>query len=161
MPHIILGTALPLGDLFDQIDLQWHPSFGARYASFGVLENDEKNRRFLGIELGAGYDQVRSLTPLLCKELKCKSQMHVIVKALDVHLVKMRLPAYYANPRFHTSIAWTSETSDKFSEEQVAFNAADLVALEDGLGAKLRDDELWVADLCLKVGKETTRFPLK
>lgn len=34
-------------------------SFSARYATFGVLENDEKTRRFLGIEIGTGYDEVR------------------------------------------------------------------------------------------------------
>jgi hypothetical protein len=33
-------------------------SFSARYATFGVLENDEKTRRFLGIEIGTGYDEV-------------------------------------------------------------------------------------------------------
>ncbi|KAL8286597.1 hypothetical protein RQP46_004125 [Phenoliferia psychrophenolica] len=121
-----------------------HSSFGARYASFGVLENDEKSRRFLGIELGSGYDN-----------------MNAIVKALDVQLVKMRLPAYYAEPRFHTSIAWTSETSDSIEEKDLAFNGEALAALDSELGSRLRDDELWVADLCLKVGKETTRFPLK
>lgn len=35
--------------------------FSSRYASFGMLENDEKNRRFLAIEIGQGYEQVRSL----------------------------------------------------------------------------------------------------
>lgn len=89
------------------------------------------------------------------------SQMNAVVKALDAHLVKMRLPAYYPTPRFHTSIAWTSETSESFEEDRLAFNADCLAALEAELGASLRDDELWVGDLCLKVGKETTKFPLR
>jgi hypothetical protein len=33
-------------------------SFSARYATFSWLENDDKTRRFLGIEIGQGYDAV-------------------------------------------------------------------------------------------------------
>ncbi len=29
-----------------------------RFASFGVLENDERTRRFLGVEIGTGYAEV-------------------------------------------------------------------------------------------------------
>ncbi|KAK4704636.1 U6 snRNA phosphodiesterase, partial [Phenoliferia sp. Uapishka_3] len=119
-------------------------SFGASYASFGVLENDEKTRRFLGIELGAGYDS-----------------MNNIVKALDRHLVKMRLPPYYETPRFHTSIAWSSKTSATTIEADLAFSDECLKTLDSELGGKLRGEELWVGDLCLKVGKETTRYPLQ
>lgn len=37
-------------------------SFAARYASFGVLENDDQTRRFLGVEIGQGYDQVSTFS---------------------------------------------------------------------------------------------------
>jgi len=47
----ILGSVLIIGA----------SRFSSRYATFGMLENDEKNRRFLAIEIGQGYEQVRSL----------------------------------------------------------------------------------------------------
>lgn len=34
------------------------PAFATRFASFGVLENDERTRRFLGVEIGKGYSAV-------------------------------------------------------------------------------------------------------
>ncbi|GAA5875878.1 hypothetical protein JCM1840_002962 [Sporobolomyces johnsonii] len=122
--------------------------FAARYAAFGVLENDERTRRFLGIEVGEGYDQLKAL-----------------VARLDASLLRLRLPAYYDPPRFHTSIAWTpsssslsSSTSSKSSSSGIPFSAKDLERLEVALGRRLRGEEMWVGHVAVKVGKDVSRY---
>ncbi|GAA5821142.1 hypothetical protein JCM11251_001982 [Rhodosporidiobolus azoricus] len=118
--------------------------FSARYATFGILENDEKTRRFLGIEIGAGYDDMRSL-----------------LRHIDAMLTSLRLPTYYPEPRFHTSLAWTSTTSAcPVRVVDLPFPDDLLSALDEQLGKKLRAEQLWVGELCVKIGKEVTRFPL-
>ncbi|GAA5904601.1 hypothetical protein JCM6882_004918 [Rhodosporidiobolus microsporus] len=117
--------------------------YPARYASFGVLENDEKTRRFLGIEIGTGYDE-----------------MHSLLRKLDAMLALLRLPTYYPEPRFHTSLAWSATTSASSPSTDLPFSDAVLSALDEKLGKKLRSAELWVGELCVKIGKEVTRFPL-
>lgn len=87
--------------------------------------------------------------------------MKELVKSLDAHLAKMRLPTYYENPRFHTSIAWTAQASQSFTGSDLPFGSERVAELEVALGASLRDEGLWVADLCVKVGKDVTRYPLK
>ena len=56
--HLCLSRHL--GAMCSSAETHQSCSFDARYASFGVLENDDKSRRFLGVEIGHGYDQVRS-----------------------------------------------------------------------------------------------------
>ncbi|GAA5903069.1 hypothetical protein JCM5296_001729 [Sporobolomyces johnsonii] len=135
--------------------------FAARYAAFGMLENDERTRRFLAIEVGEGYDQLKAL-----------------VKRLDASLARLRLPAYYDPPRFHTSIAWTpsssssssslspsssssssaSASSSSSSSPGIPFNAKDLERLEAALGRRLRAEEMWVGHVAVKVGKDVSRY---
>ncbi|GAA5873247.1 hypothetical protein JCM8547_008612 [Rhodosporidiobolus lusitaniae] len=118
--------------------------FSARYASFGVLENDERTRRFLGIEIGTGYDEMLAL-----------------VRRLDGHLFALRLPAYYDEPRFHTSLAWSSTTSSSaLSSSDLPFSDTVVQVLGEKLGKRVRAEELWVGELCVKIGKEVTRFAL-
>ncbi|GAA5926428.1 HVSL domain-containing protein [Sporobolomyces koalae] len=112
------------------------PGFSAKYASFGMLENDEKTRRFLAIEIGQGYEQLKNL-----------------VRELDFELELLRLPVYYENPRFHTSIAWTTPESGHFS-------SSELEQLDKAFGKNLRLDELWIGELVLKIGKDVHRYPL-
>ncbi|GAA5903410.1 hypothetical protein JCM8208_001912 [Rhodotorula glutinis] len=116
--------------------------FDARHASFGVLENDDKSRRFLGVEIGHGYDQLLALT-----------------HKLDTELARLRLPTYYPDPRFHTSLAWSTSTS--LSSRAPPFGDSLLDDLEARLGKKLRlEGEVFAVELCVKVGKETARYRL-
>ncbi|GAA6010626.1 hypothetical protein JCM11491_002999 [Sporobolomyces phaffii] len=119
--------------------------FSARYASFGMLENDEKTRKFLAVEIGQGYQQLKD-----------------VVRKLDDELESMRLPRYYDSPRFHTSIAWTSVESNDDTDGPAnhLFAEAQLDALEADFGKRLRQDELWVDELVLKIGKDVTRYRL-
>lgn len=117
--------------------------FAARYASFGILENDEKTRRFLGIEVGQGYTELEAL-----------------VRRLDEAFAEMRLPAYYPEPRFHTSIAWTTTTSATAAASP-PFAEPILEALEARFGPSLRKEgQVWVGGLCVKIGKDVTRYSL-
>ncbi|BGP51651.1 poly(U)-specific 3'-to-5' RNA exonuclease [Rhodotorula kratochvilovae] len=116
--------------------------FSARYASFAVLENDDKSRRFLGVEIGQGYDALLGL-----------------VRKLDGELATLRLPMYYPSPRFHTSLAWTTSTTA--SSPSPPFSDALLEDLEQRLGKKLRlEGEVFAAEVCVKVGKDVTRYRL-
>lgn len=150
-----------------------------------MLENDERTRRFLGVEIGQGYDKLK-----------------LFVDDLNAALEKMRLPVYYDNPRFHTSLVWSTTTSasavkdngppSQGSGEQVAvatgeaedarplerddppipkseaedgrdtvpFSEEVIEKLEAELGRRLREDEFYVGEVCLKIGKDVKRFPL-
>ncbi|GAA6048647.1 hypothetical protein JCM3770_001998 [Rhodotorula araucariae] len=116
--------------------------FAARYAAFGVLENDDNSRRFLGVEIGQGYDTLLAFT-----------------RKLDAELATLRLPTYYPSPRFHTSLAWSTSTSacspmPPFSDELVA-------EIEQRLGKKLRlEGEVFAAEVCVKIGKDVARYRL-
>ncbi|GAA6037567.1 hypothetical protein JCM8097_006117 [Rhodosporidiobolus ruineniae] len=133
--------------------------FSARYASFGVLENDEQTRRFLGIEIGPGYSSLLALS-----------------RKLDDELDKLRLPVYYPEPRFHTSLCWSSVTSASLasppppadavegdeppSRPPLPFDDSTLSSLDAALGKRLRSEELWVGELCVKIGKDVARYAL-
>ncbi|BGP20052.1 hypothetical protein JCM10213_003564 [Rhodosporidiobolus nylandii] len=118
--------------------------FSARYASFGVLENDERTRRFLGIEVGAGYDE-----------------MHSLLRKVDEMLVSLRLPTYYETPRFHTSLAWSSlSSSSGLPAGALPFSDTLLQQLEQQYGKRLRAEDLYVSELCVKIGKDVARFAL-
>ncbi|ORY68045.1 U6 snRNA phosphodiesterase Usb1 [Leucosporidium creatinivorum] len=118
-------------------------SFSARYATFAWLENDDKTRRFLGIEIGQGYDAMKDFVALL-----------------NTSLSTLRLPPYYDNPRFHTSIAWSNHTSATSSHisSPPPFDEAQLADLERKLGKALREEELWVGQVCVKIGQQVTRY---
>ncbi|KAM0755846.1 hypothetical protein T439DRAFT_376136 [Meredithblackwellia eburnea MCA 4105] len=141
-------------------------AFKARYATFGVLENDDRTRRFAGVELGFGW-----------------SEMNAIVRALDEQLGRMRLPTYYDPARFHSSFVWTTrtflsqtQTESQSSSSPATIKRVDEEEAEDGrvlpfgtdemdelemeFGRDVRAEELWVFELCLKVGKQVDRFAL-
>lgn len=58
----------------------------------------------------------------------------------------------------------TSHAHSTDQESTVTANASfgpkELEELEQKLGKRLRDEELWAAELCLKIGKDVYRFPL-
>ena len=76
-----------------------------------------------------------------------------------MEIESMRLPPYYDPPRFHTSIAWTS-TSSENDAKTLPFQGPHLSELEKDYGKRLRQDELWVGELVLKIGKDVTKFQL-
>lgn len=115
--------------------------FEGSYAEFSMLENDEATRRFLSVEIGFGF-----------------AQMKEIVDTLDPHLQQLRLPSYYVSPRFHSSIAWTAlPTIDP--ERTIPFDEAALLRLEERFGDRLRKEKIFVGELVCKIGKEEERFP--
>lgn len=72
----------------------------------------------------------------------------------------MRLPAYYPEPRFHTSIAWTTTTSATATASP-PFSEPTLEALEARFGPSLRKEgQVWVGELCVKIGKDVARYRL-
>ncbi|KAG8851811.1 poly(U)-specific 3'-to-5' RNA exonuclease [Tulasnella sp. 330] len=66
-----------------------HAPFASSFAQFAALENDEKTRTFLVLEVGAGYSEIKALSD-----------------DLDPHIRALYQAAYYEVPRFHISIAW-------------------------------------------------------
>ncbi|KAJ7164711.1 hypothetical protein C8R43DRAFT_988112 [Mycena crocata] len=65
------------------------PSFTASFAQICELVNDEGTRIFLALELGAGHNELTTLTNLLTPALRAIHQQE-----------------FYEAPRFHASIAW-------------------------------------------------------
>ncbi|TCD62342.1 nuclease [Steccherinum ochraceum] len=63
--------------------------FDASFATFAELENDERTRTFVTVEIGAGHAELATLT-----------------NALTPTLHSIRQKTFYDEPRFHASIAW-------------------------------------------------------
>ncbi|KDE08578.1 hypothetical protein MVLG_01351 [Microbotryum lychnidis-dioicae p1A1 Lamole] len=123
--------------------------FQARYANFAVLENDQCTTRFLGIEIGNGWDQMNRLTRLI-----------------DQTVISLRLEPYYSQPRFHTSIAWTALTSSRRSDQDtlgtaiLPFDDEAVQHMNDELGRELRTIPIDVKQIDVKIGPKTTTFEL-
>ncbi|KIJ14922.1 hypothetical protein PAXINDRAFT_99726 [Paxillus involutus ATCC 200175] len=63
--------------------------FDASFATFSELTNDERTRTFLALEVGAGHVELRRCLDLLSPTLRL-----------------LRQKEFYADPKFHASIAW-------------------------------------------------------
>ncbi|KAH9829670.1 uncharacterized protein C8Q71DRAFT_789426 [Rhodofomes roseus] len=66
-----------------------HSVFSASLASLSELMNDERTRTFLAVDVGAGHDQLKSMSDELIPTLRSLKQK-----------------GFYAEPRFHASFAW-------------------------------------------------------
>ncbi|KAJ3856346.1 hypothetical protein EV368DRAFT_78771 [Lentinula lateritia] len=64
-------------------------NFKISFTTFSIFNNDEETRTFLALDIGSGH-----------RELKLLSD------GLLPFLAKLRQKEYYADPRFHASIAW-------------------------------------------------------
>ncbi|KAJ3866065.1 hypothetical protein EV359DRAFT_62625 [Lentinula novae-zelandiae] len=64
-------------------------NFKISFTSFSIFNNDEETRTFLALDIGSGH-----------RELKLLSD------GLLPFLANLRQKEYYADPRFHASIAW-------------------------------------------------------
>lgn len=126
-----------------------------------MLQNDEKTRRFLAFEIGQGYEEVKLLSlSFACASTESRrTQLKDIVRQLDAELESMRLPRYYENPRFHTSIAWTAIDRDR-NDDTLPFGPDQIAELDAKFGKRLRLDELWVGELVLKIGKDLSKYRL-
>lgn len=85
-----------------------------------------------------------------------------LVRKVDEMLATHRLPAYYADPRFHTSLAWSTTTSSTVDDSaSLPFSDPILSNLEGELGKRLRrEGEVWAGELCVKIGKDVSRYRL-
>ncbi|KAI6101971.1 hypothetical protein EV401DRAFT_2214841 [Pisolithus croceorrhizus] len=79
--------------------------FNASFSTFSELTNDEHTRTFLSMEVGAGHFEVRYLFNCLSVFLPCfwSSRPH---SPLFVSLLPLTKKEFYADPKFHASIAW-------------------------------------------------------
>lgn len=84
--------------------------------------------------------------------------MKALTGDIDKVLLKMRLPPYYEQPRFHVSIAWSTHTSS-FEGDALPFDDAALDAIERELGKALRREELDASVLHVKIGKDVFSTP--
>lgn len=93
--------------------------------------------------------------------------MKALTNSLDGLLCSLRLPPYYPTPRFHTSLVWTARAADGEEEdpkavtEKTPFRQDEVALLEEKLGRRLRAEELWVEEVCLRIGKEVVRYRLR
>ncbi|KAM0790907.1 hypothetical protein ACM66B_004214 [Microbotryomycetes sp. NB124-2] len=115
-----------------------------RFASFDWLENDDKTRRFLAVEVGAGHPELKTL-----------------VRLIDDHLDRLRLPRYYETPRFHCSLAWSVTTTANTSTDScLPFDDDVIKALNDKYDSVLSQEPMTASSLCVKIGKVVTRYRL-
>ncbi|KAG8812014.1 poly(U)-specific 3'-to-5' RNA exonuclease [Serendipita sp. 400] len=113
--------------------------FNASFASFSILDNDEKTRSFLTLEIGAGHEELNTLST-----------------ALNPLLRELRQPSYYIQARYHASIGWiltTEEAGPRFSKQLV--QRLDLL-----YGERLRALILEAEEVHVKIGKQVSKYQL-
>ncbi|CAD6580114.1 MAG: poly(U)-specific 3'-to-5' RNA exonuclease [Cyphobasidiales sp. Tagirdzhanova-0007] len=126
--------------------------FKITLATLTRLTNDEKTRSFLTCGVGYGYEELTTMT-----------------ESLNSILARHRLPPYYAEPRFHVSVAWwtpmmvgSSWENKEGGEDrngEVAGEDLTTVALQEleaRFGQAIRKHELEVDCVMLKMGKDVT-----
>jgi len=139
-----------------------HSPYRASFARLAVLENDEKTRVFLVLEIGAGHSETKALSD-----------------ALTPHIRALYQEPYYEAPRFHVSIAWALLRRGELANPQVAENLSKspslrtfptitelpetlLNDLDSHYGERIRTAGQFEVDAVeVKVGKEVTHCPLR
>ncbi|KAF7296496.1 hypothetical protein HMN09_01056300 [Mycena chlorophos] len=118
--------------------------FTLSFAQISALANDEGTRLFLVLEIGAGHNELASLT-----------------NALSPTLLQFRQKEYYAFPRFHASIGWALPSAEPPGLDGV-FPPSVIDALNTAFGARLRSaaSRCDVETLEVKIGKDALRFQL-
>ncbi|KAK0494028.1 U6 snRNA phosphodiesterase Usb1 [Armillaria luteobubalina] len=128
-----------------------HSRFTLSFSTFAELINDERTRSFLTIEVGAGHQQL--------------SQLSI---ALTPILQTFRQKDYYAEPRFHASIAWALR-GEAPSDSQTQFPT--ITGIPSQLIDKLNQEyqsrlsaksmNFYDADtICVKIGKDVSSWRL-
>ncbi|KAF5338919.1 hypothetical protein D9611_008678 [Ephemerocybe angulata] len=140
--------------------------FTVSFASFSELVNDEKTRTFLAIEIGAGHNELKTLSDALAPALQA-----------------IRQKGYYEKPRFHASVAWALLTpssnngrdslprsESELSSETSEFPTIDrlpetlLSTLDEKYRPSLTSSRIGafeVAEITVKIGKDVSTFRLK
>ena len=80
-------------------------------------------------------------------------QLSDLTAAINDVLRKDHLPTYYAEPRFHTSLAWWLPPALAMADEA-------LEKLEDKYGKALREHALRVSSVKVKIGQDVTEVQL-
>lgn len=149
--------------------------FKLTLASLSVLTNDEGSRSFLTCEVGFGYGEVsgddRRLLYVLHEILAhsrptCDIQkLSSITASLNEVLRQNRLPSYYAEPRFHVSIAWwiprpdLSALSVGESLSPSGITGPSTAMDTDGVGMDL--DDASADDAGVQLGKRLRRWSIE
>lgn len=90
--------------------------FPASFVRLTTLTNDDKSRTFLCVEIGAGHKEFQALS-----------------QSLTSHLASLRQLPYYAQPRFHISIAWIlTPTSTPTTSDNKQGSSTDAVEAKEG-----------------------------
>jgi U6 snRNA phosphodiesterase len=80
--------------------------FTASFASFASLDNDERTRTFLAMEIGAGHTEVCDTCSDMFSFHLMSPQLKALSDALTPTLKAIRQKEFYPEPRFHASFAW-------------------------------------------------------
>lgn len=147
---------------------------------FITLENEDRSRVFLAVQVGAGHEQVDlslSLVPVCV--LNICLQLGALTDALAPALRAIKQSEFYPEPKFHVSIGWALlegsgiETPNIAGEDEVgkltgnfptiAELPQDMIEeLNRDFGSRLRRPSAHVEaeEVCAKIGKDAFRWGL-
>ena len=135
---------------------------------FIKLENDDRSRVFLAVQVGAGHEQVGLFISLAPMGTQMYLQLGALSQALAPALRAIRQSEFYPEPRFHVSIGWAlleRKGVDKSGDDfpTIAELPQDVIeGLNRDFAAQLRRPSARVEteEVCVKIGKETFRWGL-
>jgi len=116
---------------------------------FIILENDERSRVFLAVQVGAGHDQLGALTDALAPALRATKQGE-----------------FYPEPKFHVSIGWALLERNgigKSTEDFPTITELPREVIEDlnrEFAPQLRRPSVHaeVGEVCVKIGKNVFQW---
>jgi len=128
-----------------------HEGWTVSLTEFIRLENDDQSRVFLAVQVGAGHEQLATLTDALTPALRAIKQNE-----------------FYPKPKFHVSIGWalldkkgTAKSTGGFPT--VAEFPQDVIeGLNRDFAPQLRRPSTYVEveQVCVKIGKDAFRWGL-
>jgi len=128
-----------------------HRGWALSLAEFIKLENDDRSRVFLAIQVGAGHEQLGALT-----------------NALNPALQTFKQSEFYPEPKFHVSIGWAlleGSEAAKSTEDFPTITGLSQGVIEDlnrDFASRLRRPSacLEAEEVCVKIGKDVFRWGL-
>ncbi|KAF9778657.1 U6 snRNA phosphodiesterase Usb1 [Thelephora terrestris] len=128
-----------------------HQGWALSLTKFIKLENDDRSRVFLAVQVGAGHEQLAALTGALTPALRAIKQSE-----------------FYPEPKFHVSIGWALSKGIGVTESTENFPT--ITELPQGVIEDLNRDfaarlqrpsaHLEAEEVCVKVGKRVFRWGL-
>ena len=145
-----------------------HEGCALSLTEFIRLENDDRSRVFLALQVGAGHEQVRLSCFSFAHVLKILLQLGALTDALTPALRAIRQGGFYPEPKFHVSIGWALLERDGVDKSTGDFpTIAELPqdVIEDlnrGHASELRKSSacVEVEEVCIKIGKDSFRWGL-